>query len=135
MSRLEAEAEEVKKEESSTGSQFIDEPGMVRLIDTNVNSLEEFKAVVEPLLPKDGEQIRSVEVYLGSITATQLAYIFELISKVPTNTLDNLLFWKVTFLESASSLLDYQAEQAGRSLRSLKTIMIYNCVFSNGPAR
>lgn len=53
---------------------------MVRLIDTRASSLEEFKAIVEPLLPPDGGQIRSVEIYLGAITATQLAYIFELIS-------------------------------------------------------
>lgn len=71
----------------------------MRLINVNVRSLDEFKAIVQSLLPVDGV-IRGLEVYIGRLTASQLNYLFELLSENESDAIDNLLFWKVTFKRS-----------------------------------
>ena len=47
-------AEEAKSSESAADSPQRDETGLVRLVEINVATLDEFKAVVEDLMPTDG---------------------------------------------------------------------------------
>lgn len=60
-------------------------------------TLAQFKSEVESLLPPD-RKLKSLEVYIGELTAPQLSYLFELISKVEGGEMVNLIFWKVSFL-------------------------------------
>lgn len=76
-----------------------------------VPTLQQFKSHVLTLLPKDGK-IKSLEVYIGELTATQLGYLLELVSSIASGEMINILFWKVTFLQSESSTLDYMVERA-----------------------
>ena len=46
-----------------------DESGMLRLIDVKVDSLDEFKSIVDPLLPVDGI-FKCIEVYICKLTAS-----------------------------------------------------------------
>ena len=85
-------------EESKTDrdeDQIEAEEGLLRLIEISVPSLDEFKATLQSLLPRDGKPIKSLEVYIGSLTAAQLAYLFELLADNPSESLENILFWQV----------------------------------------
>jgi len=59
-------SEEIKSERNEEDGDL--EAGLLRLIEVNVSTLDEFKAVVAPLMPKGGQPIRSLEVYIGSLT-------------------------------------------------------------------
>ena len=107
---------------------------MVRLIDVKVDSLDEFKSLVTPLLPPDG-MLKCLEVYICKLTAQQLAFLFEILSKNRKDSIENLLFWKVEFLGQDSPLLGYQVEQAVQRLRQMKTFMVYQCSFPNQSIR
>ena len=81
------------------------EVGLLRLIEVNVPTLEEFKTVLQSLLPVKDQAIKSLEVYIGSLTAAQLAYLFELLADNPSDSLENILFWQVSFPVSQSAEL------------------------------
>ena len=73
------------------------EEGLLRLIEVNVATLDEFKTVLQSLLPAKGQPIKSLEVYIGSLSAAQLAYLFEILAENPSDSLENILFWQVSF--------------------------------------
>lgn len=47
----------------------------------------------------------------------------------------NILFWKVTFVQSESSTLDFMVTQASERIDKLTTLMVYCCVFENERSR
>lgn len=111
------------------------EEDILRLIDVNASSLAEFKRIVKKLLPKGGKPVKSLEVYIGILTAQQLAHLFELVNDRAHRTMENIIFWKVTFPKSASSVLEEFAERLGEGLQGLKTLMVYCCLFSEESSR
>jgi len=94
---------------SEPSVQSSNEAGHVRLVNVNTRSLDEFKAIVQSLLPADGV-IRGLEVYIGRLTMPQLNYIFELLSANESDSIENLLFWKVIFKRSACQQLEHSIE-------------------------
>jgi len=61
-----------------------------------------------------------------------------LLADNPCDTLENVLFWQVSFPKSPSPVLEEQVEQVERAserLKQLKTLMFYCCRFPNETAR
>ena len=86
-------------------------------------------------MPPDG-LIKGLEVYIGKLTTTQLSYLFELLCSNQCESLDNVLFWKVTFPNSSScQLLASMTEQASLKVRRMQTLMVYCCEFQEEAAR
>ena len=126
-------SEESKTDRDEDGIE--QEEGLLRLIEVNVATLDEFKTILQSLLPSKGQPIKSLEVYIGSLTAAQLAYLFEILADNPSDSLENILFWQVSFPVSQSIELEQQVERASQHLKKLKTLMVYSCRFPNEPTR
>ena len=75
----ESKIDTVSRATSNGDNESIVEAGIVRLVNISVRSLDEFKAIVNSLMPADGI-IRGLEVYIGKLTAQQLCYLFGLLS-------------------------------------------------------
>jgi len=58
-----------------------------------------------------------------------------LLADNPCDTLENVLFWQVSFPKSLSPVLEEQVERASERLKQLKTLMFYCCRFPNETAR